>query len=107
MGVYVYFDGLLCRRHTKSFWVINGEWTLYDKGDVYEVEKTMQCIPKAELPILWEGDKLPSEEGYNEDIRLIKQLLNNGLCYYCNDTGEFETDNNGPVLLCPVCQKVP
>lgn len=25
------------------------------------------------------------------------------ICEYCNDTGEIETDNNGPIGKCPIC----
>lgn len=28
-------------------------------------------------------------------------------CTYCNDTGEIETDNNGPIVPCPICQQRP
>lgn len=26
-------------------------------------------------------------------------------CIYCNDTGEIEADNNGPIAPCPLCQQ--
>jgi len=26
------------------------------------------------------------------------------MCEYCNDTGEIETDNNGPIGPCPMCK---
>jgi hypothetical protein len=25
-------------------------------------------------------------------------------CFYCGGDGEIETDNNGPIVKCPVCQ---
>ena len=27
-----------------------------------------------------------------------------GKCEYCNGSGEFEPDNNGPISACPVCE---
>jgi hypothetical protein len=27
------------------------------------------------------------------------------ICSYCNDAGEIETDNNGPIVPCPVCSE--
>lgn len=26
------------------------------------------------------------------------------MCDYCGGTGEIETDNNGPIVPCPVCK---
>jgi len=26
------------------------------------------------------------------------------MCEYCDDKGEIETDNNGPIVKCPVCE---
>lgn len=42
-----------------------------------------------------------------EEISMSREEVDNGTylvkCWYCDGSGEYEPDNNGPIEDCPVC----
>lgn len=37
----------------------------------------------------------------NEETSQVEGVV---MCVYCNGTGEIETDNNEPIVKCPLCE---
>ncbi|PCI47175.1 MAG: hypothetical protein COB49_07505 [Alphaproteobacteria bacterium] len=42
--------------------------------------------------------------GHLLDGEVIQQYPGDVVCPYCNGEGEIETDNNGPIVSCPICE---